>query len=121
MSWLTNLFGGGGSGGGGSVWGNIFSAVLGGISNASQRRSAERATREATEQAGKEDRKTLGYEKSLDYFYDQKRRHEMARNLATYNQFSTVRNFAPNYVAGPGLDAMPEMPVAEFDEEEDDD
>jgi hypothetical protein len=112
MGFLDNLFGG-------NAFGNIFSAVLGGISSSSQRRSAERATREATEAAGKEDRQTIGYQKGLDYFYEQKRRHEMAKNFGVYNQFSTVRQFKPNYVAGPGLDAMPSMPVT-GDEEDDD-
>lgn len=107
MPWNSGLFG------------NIFSAVLGGISSASQRRSDARATKESQQEGGRQDRQTIGYEKGLDDYYDQKRRHEMARALSTYNQFSTVKNFAPNYVAGPGLDAMPAMPLT-GDEEEDD-
>lgn len=94
-----------------SLFGSIFSAVLGGLSNASERRSSERASKEATKEAGKQDRQTIDFQKSLDYWYDQKRRHEAAGALGVYDQFSTVRNFKPNFVPGRGLDAMPARPI----------
>lgn len=94
-----------------SMFTNIFSAILGGISSASERRSSERATREATEEAGKQDRKTIDFEKDLDYYYNQKRRHETAGALGVYDQFSTINNFKPNFVPGRGLDALPAKPT----------
>ena len=112
MSWIQNVgsfFGGGNSQQG---WGNIFSAVLGGIANKSAQKDALRADKENTREAGHQNRQGSAFDKALDNYYTQKNRHEAARALGTYNQFSNVRNFAPNYVAGPGLDAMPTLPQA---------
>lgn len=96
------------------IWGNIFSAVLGGISSGMSQRSSERATREATEQAGKEDRRTAAFTDQMEYFRMMQMRKEKQRSLdSNYRQFSTVRNFKPNFVAGSGLDAMPDYPDPE--------
>ena len=96
-----------------SVWGNIFAGILGGISESSKQKSSERATKEATKEAGKQDRITSQFNAEQEYYYNQKMRHEKARALGTgYNQFSTVREFAPGYVAGTGLDALPTKPSA---------
>lgn len=111
MGWLSSIgsfFGGGNSGQG---WSNIFQAILGGFAEGEAREDAERATKEATREAGSQNRLTALFQSDLDYYRTQQRRHEMSRSLdGSYNQFSTVRNWAPNYVRGPGLDAMPARP-----------
>jgi hypothetical protein len=114
MGWLSSigsLFGGGNSGQG---WSNIFQAVLGGIASKEEAKDAERMTKEATREAGSQNRLTAEFTNDLEYFRDMQRRHETKRALdGSYNQFSTVRNWAPNFVQGPGLDALPEKPDPE--------
>lgn len=112
MSWLNSVgsfFGGGNASQG---WGNIFSAVLGGIANKSASKDATRENRENTREAGHQNRQSSAFDKALDNYYAQKNRHEASKALGTYNQFSRVREFAPGYTAGPGLDAMPTLPQA---------
>ena len=109
-----------------NLWGNIFQAVLGGIASREQGKDSERASKEATREAGSQNRLTAEFQSDLDYFRAQQRRHETRRALdGSYNQFSTVRQWAPNYQAGPGLDAMPSKPdphdYRNTDEDEDDD
>jgi hypothetical protein len=121
MSWLNSIgsfFGGGDSGTG---WTNIFGALLSGFGD-DEGESAERATREATREAGTQNRLTAAFSNDLDYFREMQRRHETSRALdGSYNQFSTVRNWAPNYVRGPGLDALPTKPKPEDYDGKDDD
>lgn len=95
----------------GLSWGQLFTAVLGGVAASSERRAQRDDTREGAEAAGRENRRTASFENDLEYFRNQQLRHERGRSLDTnYNQFSTVRNFAPNFKPGTGLDAMPTKP-----------
>lgn len=97
-----------------SIWGDLFSAVLGGVAASGSRRDAERQTVEATKQAGRENRRTSAFEKDQDYYYNQKLRHEKARALdSSYSQVSNVRDYLPNFVQGTGLDALPAKPKPE--------
>lgn len=96
-----------------NIWGNIFNAVLGGISSSSQRRAQRDDTREGAEAAGKENRRTAAFESALEYAYSQRNKDERRRALdGGYNQFSTIRGYAPNYVGPPALD-VPELPKPE--------
>lgn len=92
------------------IWGNIFAAVLGGIASSSQQRSSERATREATREAGIQDRATAAFTGDQEYYYNQLLRGERRGALDSgYNQFSTIRSYAPNYV-NPAPPVVPEKP-----------
>lgn len=122
MSWLSaigNLFGGsdnsGSSSGGGGGWvSNIFGAILGGIGASGEQDDALELLEEGAEAKGEQDRRSLEFGDKLEYYRSQQRRHETSRALdSAYNQFSTVRNFAPNYVRGTGLDALPAYPERE--------
>lgn len=94
----------------GNVWGNIFSAVLGGIASSSERKDAQRADKESTREAGIQNRATAAFEGDQEYYYNQLLRDERRRSLDSgYNQFSTIRNFAPNYTGPAPLD-VPEKP-----------
>jgi hypothetical protein len=85
----------------------IFGAVLGGVSASAAAKGSEKEV----EQAGKEERKTLAFASDLEYFRNQQLRKERSGALdSAYNQFSTVRNFAPNFKPGTGLDAVPTKP-----------
>lgn len=123
LSSIGGFFGGGNSSNG---WSNIFQAVLGGIAGRQEGKDAERATKEATREAGSQNRLTAQFQSDMDYFRSQQRRHETRKALdGSYNQFSTVRQWAPNYKPGPGLDALPAAPNPHnyrvTDEDEDDD
>lgn len=96
-----------------SGWGQLFTAVLGGLADNEERKDAERGSKEATREAGHQNRTTAEYQSELDYFREQQRRHEASRSLeGNYGQFSTVGNWAPGFTRGPGLDAMPTKPLA---------
>lgn len=96
------------------IFSNIFNAILGGVASSSERRDSERATREATREAGDQNRRTSAFDSATEYHYNQKLRDEKARALSSgYNQFSTVRQFAPGYVPGSGLDAVTPLPKPE--------
>jgi hypothetical protein len=96
-----------------SGWGQLFTAVLGGLASREEGKDAERQTREATREAGQQNRQTAAFQSDLDYFREMQRRHEASRSLeGNYGQFSTVGNWAPNFRRGPGLDAMPTKPAA---------
>jgi hypothetical protein len=125
MGWLDaigGLFGGGNSSSG---WGNIFSSILSGWAAGEESEDQLEALKEGARIKGEEERETLAFADKLAYYRNQQRRHETSRALdSAYNQFSTVRDFAPNYVRGTGLDAMPEYPTIvrnDDDDEEDDD
>jgi hypothetical protein len=119
MGWFSNLFSGSSSGSSAGAWGNIFSAILGGFASGEDMEDQLEAMKEIEGIKGEEERRTLSFADSLEYYRTQQRRHETSRALdSAYNQFSTVRNFAPNYVRGTGLDALPAYPT--LDEEDDD-
>lgn len=112
MGFFSNLFGG--LFGGSNAGSNIFSAILGGIAGSGDHDDQMDLIREQAEEGGKQERRTLEFEDQLAYFRSQQRRHETSRALdSAYRQFSTVRDFAPNYVRGTGLDALPPYPVRE--------
>jgi hypothetical protein len=113
MGWFSNLFGS-------NAGGNIFSAILSGFGAGEDAEEQLDAMKDIERIKGKEERRTLSFADNLEYYRTQQRRHETSRALdSAYNQFSTVKQFAPNYVRGTGLDAMPAYPT--LDQEEDDD
>lgn len=112
MGWLSNLFGG-------NAGGNIFSAILGGFAGGQDQKEALKAIERQARITGEEDRATMEFGDKLEYYRTQQRRHETSRALdSAYNQFSTVKTFAPNYVRGTGLDALPAYPVRQMEEDD---
>lgn len=90
-----------------NLWGEIFTAVLGGVASSGE----QKADKDMVKAKGQEDRKSLDFADKLEYFRQQQLRHERSRALGSnYNQFSTVKNFMPNFKPGTGLDAMPVQP-----------
>ena len=66
----------------------------------------------STREAGTQDRKTSAFDDDRAYFREQQKRAEARRSLDTnYKQFSTLREIAPNYQEGVGLDAVPMKPL----------
>jgi hypothetical protein len=90
-----------------SIFSKIFSAVLGGVSSSAQKD----AQKEDVKGKGREERATLSFASDLEYFRNQQQRKERSGALdSNYNQFSTVKNFAPYFKPGSGLDAVPTKP-----------
>jgi hypothetical protein len=111
MGFWSSLFGGSS---GGSLFSDIFRGILGGIGADGEQDALMEQIKETAQEKGEQDRLTLEFGDALEYYRTQQRRHETSRALdSAYNQFSTVGNFAPNYVPGTGLDAMPAYPTRE--------
>lgn len=92
----------------------IAGAILGGIGKSMSNKTQAKNDLESTKAAGHEDRKTAAFQDDREYFRRQQERTEKRRSLdSSYNQFSTVREFAPNYKPGTGLDAMGNKPMPE--------
>ena len=104
MSWLTSLFGGGGSGST-SIW----SAVLGGLSGAAGSYLSGKDADKAIREQGKETRRTLEYTAQLEDHYGQLDKSRKRRALDTYGQFSLMDRYAPNYKPAAPLD-QPQRP-----------
>lgn len=106
MSWFSSIFSGGSSSGGsGFDW---TGAVLRGVSAYAASRSTASSNKQNTQQSGQEDRKTIAFEKSLEDYYDAKRRREKRDALDTYHSFSKLSSYAP---AGYTLPAKPVVPT----------
>ena len=89
-----------------SLFGDIFTYILGGIGKSGE----QKADKEMIKLKGKEDRKTLAFADDREYFRNMQLRKERSGALdSNYNQFSTVKNFAPYFKPGTGLDAMPKF------------
>jgi hypothetical protein len=92
------------------AWGQIFTAVLGGIASRSKSKSDAKAAERDIKGEGLEQRKSLAFTDDREYFRNMQLRKERSGALSSnYNQFSTVRDFAPNFQPGTGLDAMPTL------------
>lgn len=97
----------------GEVFGNVFRAVLGGISESNRQEASREATEAQIRAAGEESRLGSQFDAEQEYYYNQLLRNEKARALdSNYGQFSTVQQFAPGFTRGTGLDALPEKPRA---------
>lgn len=105
MSWLSSLFGGGGGGSsGGGIWGNIFQAILGGVSGSADAKLGIEMAEKKAKIEGVEDRKTLDFTAQLNDYYNQlgkQRKNKVA--LDSYGQFSLMNRYAPNYTPSPGV------------------
>lgn len=93
-----------------SIFGSIFSAILGGISSSSKEKSSAKLTKAELEESGKqdrltlllksgEDRKSTAFAAGLEDWYKQRDRKEKRDALGNYSGFSTMSQFAPNYNA----------------------
>lgn len=89
------------------IFSQIVSGIIGGVSASAQRDE----NKEDVKGKGREERATLSFASDLEYFRNQQLRKERSGALdSAYNQFSTVKNFAPYFKPGSGLDAVPTKP-----------
>jgi len=81
----------------GNQWGMIASAALSALGSGMSASSASKASAQAAAQRSASDLNAIGYERALEDWYARKNKQEKRMALENYNQFSTIKQFAPNY------------------------
>ena len=90
--------------------GGLFSSLGGSGSAKKQAKQDFKNQLKLLNEQGLISRKNTQFEKSLDYYYQQKDKQERMRGLDEFRKFSKVNNYAPTYVnnnPGPQVPAMP--------------
>lgn len=104
-NFFSNLINGfSGNGSDGNIWGQILAGGINGYANAKLGEKEIKAM-------GQEQRKTSAFEAELLDYYKQKDKARKRVALDTYGQFSTIKNWAPNYTPAPGIQ-VPTKPTA---------
>ena len=101
MSWLSaigNLFSSGDGDSGGNGWGNIFQAILGGVSGSADAKLSAEMFKKKAEAEGLESRKNSLFEYQLLDLAKQQDKYRKRAALDTYGQFNQIKKWAPNYV-----------------------
>lgn len=83
-----------GDGSDGNIWSQILAGGMNGYASAG-------LNQKLLETKGKEDRKSTAFEAELVDFYKQQDKQRKRAALDTYGQFSTIKNWSPNYTAAP--------------------
>lgn len=113
MSWwstIGNLFSSGGGDSGGNGWGNIFQAILGGISGSADAKLDEKMLKVKAETEGLEQRKTSLFEYQLLDLSKQQDKYRKRAALDTYGQFNQIKKWSPNYVSNNPAIQVPATP-----------
>lgn len=100
-------------------FGDIFDAVLGGLSGVSQGKQAKKAAKTAGEfslrqvrEGGVQSRRNAQYEAQLSKWLRDKEKEDRRKGLSNYARFSSVDYGTPNYIPDP----VGDMPTqADFD------
>jgi hypothetical protein len=96
-SFFGNLLNGfSGNGSDGNIWGQILAGGINGYASAG-------LNEKLLETKGKEDRKSTAFEAELVDYYKQQDKARKRAALDTYGQFSTIKNYAPNYTPAPAV------------------
>ena len=93
-----------GDGSDGNIWGQILAGGINGFASAKLGEKEIKAM-------GQEQRKTSAFEAELLDYYKQKDKGRKRAALDTYGQFSTIKNWAPNYTPSPAVQ-VPTKPTA---------
>lgn len=116
---LGGLFGGSkdSSSSSSSGWGNIFSAMLGGVGGSADAKMAEGMVNKKgewdirnTQEQGRQQRMTLDFTEQLEDYNKQKDKYRKRAALDTYGQFSLTDRYAPGGVAAPAV-SVPTRPT----------
>ena len=113
MSWLSaigNLFSSGDGDSGGNGWGNIFQAILGGVSGSADAKLSVEAVKKKAEAEGLESRKNSLFEYQLLDLAKQQDKYRKRAALDTYGQFNQIKKWAPNYVPNNPAIQVPAIP-----------
>ena len=115
-NFFSNLMDGfSGNGSDGNIWGQILAGGINGYANAKLGEKEIKAMGEEQRKTAllqaEQGRKTSAFEAELLDYYKQKDKARKRAALDTYGQFSTVKNWAPNYTPAPGIQ-VPTKPTA---------
>lgn len=113
MSWwsaIGNLFSSGGDSGGDSGWGNIFQALLGGVSGSADAKLNVEMLQKKAQAEGLESRKNSLFEYQLLDLAKQEDKYRKRAALDTYGQFNQIKKWAPTYVPNNPAIQVPATP-----------
>ena len=113
MSWLSaigNLFSSGDGDSGGNGWGNIFQAILGGVSGSADAKLSAEMFKKKAEAEGLESRKNSLFEYQLLDLAKQQDKYRKRAALDTYGQFNQIKKWAPTYVPNNPAIQVPATP-----------
>ena len=112
MSWwsaIGNLFSSGGDSGG-NGWGNIFQAILGGVSGSADAKLNVELFQKKAQAEGLESRKNSLFEYQLLDLAKQQDKYRKRAALDTYGQFNQIKKWAPTYVPNNPAIQVPATP-----------
>lgn len=99
------------------IWGAAIAAggaILGGIAASKKAKQEREAAREDAKEMTENDARfgaiLSQFNAEQDYYYQQLQRKSKQRGLDQFRQFSTVNQFAPNFVGGNNTIALPNKP-----------
>ena len=95
-----------------AVGGSIISGIAAGKAKKKDQQYASEEARLSDERQAKYGAILNQFNKESDYYYNQLTRKNKQRGLDQFRQFSTVNQFAPNFVGGNNTIALPEKPDA---------
>ena len=93
-----------------AVGGSIISGVAASKKAKQDRENAKEDTKEMTENDARFGAIASQFNAEQDYYYEQLKRKNKQRGLDQFRQFSTVNQFAPNFVGGNNTITLPAKP-----------
>lgn len=93
-----------------AVGGSIISGIAASKKAKQDRENAKEDNKEMTENDARFGAIASQFNAEQDYYYEQLKRKNKQRGLDQFRQFSTVNQFAPNFVGGNNTITLPEKP-----------
>lgn len=93
-----------------AVGGSIISGMAASKKAKQDRENAKEDTKEMTENDARFGAIASQFNAEQDYYYEQLKRKNKQRGLDQFRQFSTVNQFAPNFVGGNNTITLPAKP-----------
>ena len=90
--------------------GALISGIAASKKAKSDRAAAKEDAKELTEEGTRFNAILSQFNAEQDYYYEQLQRKNKQRGLDQFRQFSTVNQFAPNFIGGNNTIALPEKP-----------
>lgn len=89
----------------------VVGGALSGMGAEKKAKEDRKASRELTQDSARYEALLSAFETEQDYYYNQLNRANKQRGLEQFRQFSTIKQFAPQYAqTSPGV-VVPEKPV----------
>lgn len=108
---VKGVFSGSGGGGGSSGGTNWWGIALAGLGAAASGRASDKENDKNIARTGAEQRRSLAFEKDLDYYYKQlDNRNKRLALDKSYHPFSTMGSWAPQGYQDPAVPVVPTKP-----------